>query len=215
MVEEGFGLVPAKKGRYRDVGQGSNRSWTRNEDHILRAVILSCRNEHDYLMGCLFLCKLLDRRPAYFSGSLAGRLYQRDVRRSEVIVGNRIWDMVTGYRDFKPDLIYQDFTREGRDLCYAEQAIFLPKYQRTKKANKPPLSHVATILGRRSTLEIEEWLQHPGVHEGTGTQGIAMGMGESYSQRIKDRFLKLCLDNPQDGDTIRVTWRELDKLYNG
>lgn len=217
-MSKDFGLVPPRKTeRYtRGQGEGTNRDWSRNEDHILRAVLLSCQTEHDYFRACYFLCQLLERRPAKWSGKHVGQPYLYDVRNCEKLLANRIWDMVTGYRNFVPDLVYNEYTREGRGLCYGEVEIYLPKWLRTKSNKRPPLSHVALILGRSSTDILQEAIDN--LHYKRGfmlpEDGAAkVAFDEQRAVELKQELLALCFDKAEDQDRIRQIWRELDQLY--
>lgn len=211
-IVRGFGLIPEQTGRYRKPqGEGKSRKWERNEDHITRAVILSCQTEHDYLRACYFLCRFLDRRPGLFTGAVYGKPYHQDVKYCEALVGNRISDMVRAYRDFKPDVVYNDFTREGRGLCYAEAEIYLAKYRRTRY--KPQLQHLATILGRKTTDIIKEALASKEPRSTLVPTPLVCKFDSREAIELKEQFLKLCFDKQEDEAQIRDIWRELDRLY--
>lgn len=155
MTKGSFATPPQKDGRYA-MKLPALRTWTRNEDHVLRAIILSCQSSVSYVMACEFLCHVLNRQPATSPDWNPSREWWRTRRVN--LIRNRLWDLAIRYRGFVMDPVYDHRSRAGVEWTPIEVTEFLRKFLRSKQDLKPcTVDHLAVILSRE-TEEVSECL---------------------------------------------------------
>lgn len=137
-------------------GKGNRRKWTDREDHIIRAVVLSCEKMPHYYEACEFLCEVLDRRSEI---DIEKPTKEQWRYATENIIRRRLWAMFTRYRGRKPDALDETYYRDKLPLSYVEKVYVLRKYHNSKIKGKVTLEELAMLLGRKSTAPIEAYLK--------------------------------------------------------
>lgn len=195
------------------------RKWTRNEDHVLRAVALSCHTVGAFSEACEYLCRVLNRQPMTASDWGPSHVWWRTRRIG--LIRNRLWDIALRYRDFVMDPVYRLRSRANQDWNIIEIEEFLRKFHESHQENKPKtIDHLAIVLSRENA-EVHEALDVVS-NQGFDAFFHQHGINRSLSVKLEQdaeieasitEFLKLDLDttNPV---YVQHVWIKLNKLLD-
>lgn len=133
-MSDGLGIFdePAKKGRY--AARNPPRPWTPQEDLVLFPVLLACHSERAYVAACRFLCRTLNREPAFPSGA---KPTESQIAASCISIVERrtVTELMTKwYTGFAPDCFGTLAVRSGEPASWAELARFVRPYQTKRTA---------------------------------------------------------------------------------
>jgi hypothetical protein len=206
-----FKAEPKQAGRY--AMSLKLRQWTRNEDHILLAVTLSCCTTGAFVEACEFLCEVLNRQPNVGTKT-PSRKWWRERRAN--LIRNRLWDITVGYRGFTRDPIYAARQRANAKWALVEVEEILMKYCKNTSTTKN-VGHLAIILSRtpkevESALEEidENDLQSFFYRHGTDRTLCPDFQDTRLTKAIRS-FLKLDLDK-EDPNITMSQWQHINLL---